>query len=948
MSSDDDAVTDGRDSERDPLDLLVEEFTRRLRNGESVDVPTFAAAHPEQREALLELLPTLQALEQVKRDRESTGGQLARVALPEMHRLGDFRIVTEVGRGGMGVVFEAFQESLSRRVALKVLPQASLLTGNQLMRFQREAQVAAQLHHSNIVPVFGSGETDGYHWYAMQFISGTGLDAWRKAEGQHPPKGSAAWRDRARFVARIGAQVAEALHYAHEHGTLHRDIKPGNLLLGEGEHVWVTDFGLAKALEAEGLTQSGDLLGTMQYMAPEQFAGIYDARSEVYALGITLYELLTLRPAYAGQSRSELLAAIQRGRPTPVSRLVADVPRDLETVIGKATASDPADRYSTAEELEQDLVAFLEDRPIAARRQSSVAQVLRWCRRNRAMAGLLAATLTAIVVAGGIGWGAYVVTSDALARAETAGQELEQERLRAEGNLRHALAAFEDVFDGLVGRDPLLMFEADPDTGEEYVVAVRNVRDQDLQLLLEMLSFYDDFAAQNAASQSLRFETARAHRRVGVIHKRLGNLEEAAAAYDEALELYSVVSDRDIARELAAVHLEYGHLEMRRRNREEAARRFQLALQVLTAERERTGDESVALQFECATVQYELARTERLSRRGRGDGRRRDRGERPSGERPSDAPPDGPREGRRGRQERLQRALGYLADAQATLAALPAAERGKPEVRALEARCLLLAGQLQPLDTGLQSARAGLQILREIVATNPDLEQSRLEFCDTVVDLLRVLPRAERLALLEEAAGHAARLVKDRPDLRDHRALRSRVAGELGSELLYRARTAGEADRPKLLARAERELRRVVAEPGAVHPMRAVGAIRELDNLLREQDRAQEADALLERAFAQLREAVEVLVEDGARASRPERWGGFSAWGRGDRGEGRGGRADPRRDPGGRRWRTSAAFDAKVQEFRSAIRELMPRVPPQRGERRPDGPRPGDGPGRGR
>src|SRR5690606_36336456 len=137
--------------------------------------------------------------------------------------------------------------------------------------------------------VYGSGESDGYHWYAMQYLDGQSLDQWRQTQSGMVPQGSGAWHNRARFVARMGVAAASALHYAHGLGTLHRDIKPGNLLLDRDEHVWVTDFGLAKALEAEGLTHSGDMLGTLQYMAPEQFAGNYDVRTEVYALGVTLY-----------------------------------------------------------------------------------------------------------------------------------------------------------------------------------------------------------------------------------------------------------------------------------------------------------------------------------------------------------------------------------------------------------------------------------------------------------------------------------------------------------------------------------------------------------------------------------------------------------------------------------------------------------------------------------
>ena len=231
----------GETTDRDPVDLLVELFLQRHRRGEPVAVQAFAAEHPAHADALLELLPTLLALEQMKREKESSAGSgRSRVALPKLERLGDFRIVGELGRGGMGVVFEAVQESLGRRVALKVLPQASLLTGSQLQRFRREAQIAAQLHHSNIVPVFGSGESDGYHWYAMQYIGGESLDRWRQRQAAAKPASSGAWRDRARFVAHVGVEAASALHYAHGLGTLHRDVTPATLRLEHEDPVWVT------------------------------------------------------------------------------------------------------------------------------------------------------------------------------------------------------------------------------------------------------------------------------------------------------------------------------------------------------------------------------------------------------------------------------------------------------------------------------------------------------------------------------------------------------------------------------------------------------------------------------------------------------------------------------------------------------------------------------------
>ncbi|MCA8948735.1 MAG: serine/threonine protein kinase [Planctomycetes bacterium] len=894
---------DAASTERDPLDLLVEEFTARLRAGESVAIPAFAAAHPAHEAELLELLPTLQALEQLKRERETTDGLTARVALPELHRLGDFRIVREVGRGGMGVVFEAFQESLSRKVALKVLPQAALLTGNQLRRFQREAQIAAKLHHSNIVPVFGSGETDGYHWYAMQFIDGDGLDAWRRQELERQQGGSAIWRDRARFVAGVGEQVASALQYAHGQGTLHRDIKPANLLLDRDGHVWITDFGLAKALEAEGLTHSGDLLGTLQYMAPEQFHGHYDAASEVYALGITLWELLTLQPAFAGRTKSELMDAIRRGRPPSMRRLCPDAPADLLTVIEKATASEPADRYPDAEALQHDLQAFLEDRAISARRQSLAGNVLRWCRRNRATAALLLATVVAVLVAGITGWVAYVTTDDALARAKTAGEATKLESRRAEANLRLSLTAFADVFDALVGPDPLLMFEEDPDTGEEYVVAPRTVGDEDVALLAKMLRFYDEFAAQNAGSQNLRFETARAYRRVGLIQARLGKLDEAAAAYDQALERYADVTDRDVTRELAAVHMEYGQVEQRRHDARAAAGRFRLAIELL--DREPAVGDTAALRFDRANVHYLIAHNAVARGRERG------------GWRPE-------------RRERAEQARSELDAAQAILATLSDADVKNRDVRALEARCLLLAGRLPADDEDKRAAdvERGIAILTELVAEDPGAPQFRLALCEALRDGPRRQDLDERIARLEAAEAQANVLVGQQPGVADYRGMRGSIADELGLALLQRARTAEGAARRDALARAEVELRIAIVDPNP----RSVLAMGRLDSLLRATDRAAEADAELDRFFGALQQELARRPLDRRRAGRflPGR----------DRQPGRD-RRPPRPDgPGGGPGNGLGAggLFGFTPEFEARVREVRDQLPPPEPDRQDAGP----------
>jgi serine/threonine protein kinase len=353
-----------------------------------------------------------------------------------------FRIIREIGRGGMGVVYEAEEKRLSRHVALKVLPASALLQPKQIQRFEREARLAAGLHHTHIVPVYGSGTYAEYHYYFMQYIAGVGLDAvlreLRQSEGKPESMAStvdlAALTDRGRLayrsLAKIGLDVAEALDYAHRHGVLHRDIKPSNLLLDAESNVWVTDFGLAKPLEADEFTSTGDVPGTIRYMAPERFAGRCDERSDLYSLGLTLYELAALRPGYEARDGYELMERMRREDPPRLRKLDPRVPLNLETIIHKAMARDAGARYASASELAADLRRFLEERPIVARRASVPERLVRWCRRNPWAAAFLVALFCGTI---GSLWQAIRAT-----RAEAAART---DRDRAERSRDRALDA---------------------------------------------------------------------------------------------------------------------------------------------------------------------------------------------------------------------------------------------------------------------------------------------------------------------------------------------------------------------------------------------------------------------------------------------------------------------------------------------------------------------------
>ena len=794
---------------REPLDLLAEEFLQRVRKGESISARQFAALHPAHGQELSDLLDTLLLLENAKRDRETSVSGGRRLQLPKLERLGEYRIVREVGRGGMGVVFEAVQESLDRRVALKVLPQASLLSGNQLERFRREAQTAARLHHTHIVPVFDSGEADGLHFYAMQFIDGRSLDMVVKSLRAEPSSGaSTVLRDRCRLAARLGAEVADALHHAHQQGTLHRDVKPANLLLDGDEHVWVTDFGLAKALQHDGLTHTGDVLGTLQYMAPEQFSGHYDARSEVYALGATLFELIALRPAFAAESRAELIDRIRAGRCERLRRLLPTIPHDLETIVARAMAIEPARRYATAAEFGSDLRAYLEDRPIAARRQSGLELLSGWCRRNRALASAGVIAVVATVTAAVVGWSAYWTTREALnlrTASERAAIQSQQAALQASerdrANLEDTLEVFEDVFDTIVGPDPLYALLEDAEENGATVTALRAPVDTNALALLErMLDFYDKFAERNRDNATLRHQTARSYARVGTIQERLGAHDEAVAAYERAATLLREIGDPEQKDELAALLQELGQVQVRRGQPRVAASCYSQSLEIL----EKVAvDPLPKVRWLGARAHYLLATVPGF-REGRGElmrgfaggpaggadalprARRNAARERRRDSEPSLAPPRDPL-AEPSFAQLQQQARGHIEAALLTLRALLAEDQESSEYRFLLARCLIeqarMAGRAEPnlLSASMQEA---LAILKQLVAEQPKNDAYRFELCEAQLPPSRARsPGGPTPAVLEQLVSEARTLVEHQPLHPEFQALLARALSLWGSRV---------------------------------------------------------------------------------------------------------------------------------------------------------------------
>jgi WD40 repeat protein/serine/threonine protein kinase len=408
------------------LTRVLEAYLAEIEAGRAVDPEQVLADHPAIADRLRACLASLHLVERAA-EAFPPSGECPTPGTTEK-QLGDYRILREIGRGGMGIVYEAEQISLGRRVALKVLPFAATMDPRHLRRFQNEARAAASLEHPHIVPVYGVGCERGVHYYAMRFIDGQSLagliehqgdpssqsrlgavpvaPADRTAPGasartERAPRDGAAFRQ----IAEWGIQAAEALEYAHSIGIVHRDIKPANLMIDTQVQLWVTDFGLARTAADAGLTMTGDVLGTLRYMSPEQALakhGLVDHRTDVYSLGVTLYELLTGRPAISGKDREEILNRIILENTPPPRSFDTAIPRDLETIVLKTMARLPSERYSTAAELAEDLRRYVRDEPIRAKRPSLMQRLGKWGLRHRRVIGAITLGLVIAVVALGV------------------------------------------------------------------------------------------------------------------------------------------------------------------------------------------------------------------------------------------------------------------------------------------------------------------------------------------------------------------------------------------------------------------------------------------------------------------------------------------------------------------------------------------------------------------
>ena len=657
------------------IEDIVESFQNRLEAGERPSIEEYKQKYPDLSDRIDAVLPAIVALEGF--DSQSSRGKLAfDDSVPEI--LGEYKILQEIGRGGMGIVFEAIHTTMRRKVALKVLPKSSASKTNYINRFLTEARSAGQLHHTNIVPVFEVGEVNGLHFYTMQFIQGHNLDriiddirvlrkmspsGWQDQRGQkstdknargqstqlatadlsrsiaanllrnhpidqqttvslpssdhseaaqnrppfdenhsllpetqslhrldsdsqqvaltaesgvsdtsrdfasdsNPRLGSASNtsvnRQRGNYhqrVASVGIQVAEALEYAHRHGVLHRDIKPANLILDTDDNVWVTDFGLAK-LDTDDLTKTGDIVGTLRYMAPERFDGLADPRSDIYSLGLTLYELCTLRCAFEN-GRGTLVKDVADSSVIPPRKLDESIPADLETIILKAIDAQPERRYQNAAALADDLELFLADRPIQARRITAAERLWRLCRRNPVTAALTASSLLLLLTVA-------IGSTLAAIRIGRQSAELITQNERVENHL----ALTEQTI------DKMLIRVGHELTNLPQMDSIRH------GLYSDALDLQNELLQMEPDNQRVKINTVAAYRRMAEAQNQIGERTQALETLNKALLLIqSVKQDSpDKLIELARVHTLIGAHYRGRGELTSAEEQLRIAVEVL-------------------------------------------------------------------------------------------------------------------------------------------------------------------------------------------------------------------------------------------------------------------------------------------------------------------------------------------------------------------------------
>ncbi|MCW5555413.1 MAG: serine/threonine protein kinase [Verrucomicrobiae bacterium] len=535
----------------------------------------------------------------VEMEREGDQPTLAESAGPLPRTFGDYEVVEELARGGMGVVYRARQSSLQRTVALKMVAAGHLASPTSIQRFKTEAEAAANLDHPNIVPIYEIGEHDGQHYFTMKLIEGASLaqrfeefmladvgggreravergtppssaglhpavsricnppesssvDAGKSSERlpntirrysrlkicatrlfavrTSPGHSTAILRERADKLAALLAKVAEAVHYAHQRGILHRDLKPGNILIDRDGQPHVTDFGLAKRVEADsGLTVSGEIMGTPAYMAPEQAAGNVrqvTTAADVFSLGVILYQLLTGRIPFAGATPVEIFHNIIHSEPPAPRSLSPTVPRDLETICLKSLEKDATKRFGSAKEVAEELNRFVRGEPIQARPVSRPERVWRWSRRNPALAGFAAATIILLLTM-------LIGAPVALWREATLRQRAESEAVKSREVARFLKSMLEGVGPSVAqGRDVTILKEILDKTAERVGTELKGQPDVEAELYQTLGEVAFVLGEPDKTETWLKKALALRQEFYGEVHAEVANtLDSLALAY---------------------------------------------------------------------------------------------------------------------------------------------------------------------------------------------------------------------------------------------------------------------------------------------------------------------------------------------------------------------------------------------------------------------------------
>jgi tetratricopeptide (TPR) repeat protein/peroxiredoxin/tRNA A-37 threonylcarbamoyl transferase component Bud32 len=537
----------------------------------------------------------------------------ASAPMPCSGQLGDYELIKEIARGGMGVVYKARQKSLNRVVALKMILAGQLASREQVRRFRVEAEEAGKLHHPNIVPIYQVCEEQGQHYFTMKLIDGSSLTAQVHRFAEDP-----------KAACRLVATVARAVQYAHQRGTLHRDLKPGNILIDEHGQPHVTDFGLAKHLGGgtggTHDTQSGAILGTPSYMAPEQAAASKDlsVAVDVYSLGVILYELLTGRTPFKAESTFETLMHVMERDPTPVRAINPEIDRDLETICLHCLEKDPAKRYRSAARLADDLDHYLAGEPIEARPVGTVERSVKWMRRRPAAAALCGISAMAALGLGLLGWfdsfrldAAWREATNNAQIAEKNAADAKANADRAEVNAREALkqkqaaddnaaaaklnaeAAEANAKEAIDQREQVTAaFRKRQDTVDALLVRIdRRLENYGSGLASVRLEFLDEFRRLNEELLRERGQDPVVRRQAAQLYQRIGDLAilgsgpNGPEAYAKAIEFFKGLAEQDPKNQedrlmLAHTHSQLAQLQRRMRQYKEAEKSYTEAIRL--------------------------------------------------------------------------------------------------------------------------------------------------------------------------------------------------------------------------------------------------------------------------------------------------------------------------------------------------------------------------------